>query len=755
MVGLDPELIEELVELRETSRLLQPPQLRPKVNRDLSITVSTHLHDTGPLPDSTGLVQHLSRFEVSDRVIIRAMHARKVLGVKGVRGRMFHGRSAGRWLASMGLVAVGCPSPPPDVMAEGMGGTFTGGLLTGTTSMLDSSTATSDNRGGNEDDPPMGPTTSDADSDDGDSATGTPVPQSVITVLDEYLVPQDQTLVVIATGGVLQNDSQIDRGELEATVANARTEHGGEVSMTPDGAFRYIPPARYWGEDGFDYIATDVDGNASTGHARVVVAPTAIDLNEVIAGTGGFCIQGEAPALQSAQLLSVGGNADVNGDGFADIIIGDPDLNNSEGQGYVVFGSADPGPVELAALDDDVGIRVTPEANNDRLGMFAIGSGDVNGDGFADFALGGAGNYAYANGQDAHAYVLFGGPQGGALPLQDIVSDTDGRGFRAAGSAGPATRASGGGGDINGDGLSDLVIGTPAGTTAPAYVVFGANSGASVRLDDMNNGGSARGFAIVPGNSDVAFGSSASMVGDVNGDGRADIVVGVSGSASTPGRAFVIFGKTGTEPAQFAELGSTTAGFAIDGEANGDSAGFTVGGAGDVNGDGLADILIGAPGADVSGGSNNGRGYVLFGRATEATVQLSAIARGEGGFAVTGPSGSRLGAFVSSAGDLDGDGLDDVAFGMPSFDESRGQVVVIYGTQSGGSFTSTPSADQGFTILGTLDGGRTGETLAAAGDVNRDGFADFVVGSPRAGANGTGSDQICVLFGGDYTLRAP
>lgn len=612
------------------------------------------------------------------------------------------------------------------------------------------------------DDARPGPTTSATDlpeegPDETDSTTGSPLPASVVAAADEYLVPQDQTLVVITTEGVLQNDSQIDGAVLEASVSSPTTANGGEVTMTVDGAFRYVAPGGFWGEDGFEYTATDPEGNTSTGRARVMVAPTSIDLNRVTSGGGGFCIQGEAPTATNANQLALGGDVDVNDDGFADIIIGDPDFASNEGQAYVVFGSDAPDAVELEALGEERGLRVLPDTGGDLLGVFASGSGDINGDGFDDFALGAGSNYVgYYGSRDARAYVLFGGPQGGTLPLTEIASDTDGRGFRASGSAGPAIRASGRGGDVNGDGLADVIIGTPAGN-APAYVVFGARSGAAVDLNPMTNGTSQRGFAIVPGNQSIIFGASVSIAGDVNGDGLADIVVGASGAQGTngtSGRAFVVFGKAGPEPAQLLALGSTTAGFAIDGEADGDSVGASVAGAGDVNGDGLADIVIGAPGFDVYGQTQGGRGYVVFGRSEQTTVQLTSVAQGVGGFAVNGPASGQLG-FVSSVGDLDGDGLADLAFGMPAFESGRGRVVVIYGRATGGSFTTAPRPDEGFTILGPVEGGQTGAALAAAGDVNADGFGDLVVGSPRAGSNGTGSDQICVLFGGDFTLRAP
>ncbi len=134
----------------------------------------------------------------------------------------------------------------------------------------------------------------------------------------------------------------------------------------------------------------------------------------------------------------------------------------------------------------------------------------------------------------------------------------------------------------------------------------------------------------------------------------------------------MVFGKaTGTQ-VELSAFGpdAGTLGFVINGAAAGDYSGASVSSAGDVNGDGLDDLIVGAPGADQSGTTTGaGKSYVVFGKTTGTSVDLSAIASGTGGFVINGASAfDRSGYSVSSAGDVDGDGLDDLIVGAPFAD---------------------------------------------------------------------------------------
>jgi len=167
-----------------------------------------------------------------------------------------------------------------------------------------------------------------------------------------------------------------------------------------------------------------------------------------------------------------------------------------------------------------------------------------------------------------------------------------------------------------------------------------------------------------------------------------DIVVGASvadpNGIDQAGRSYVVFGKASTEPVSLADVAAGAGGFAMDGEAEDDQSGRPVSGAGDVNGDGLADVLVGAPQADPNGQNRSGRTYVVFGKTDTERVLLSDVAQGIGGFVLDGQnerdeSGSALG----NAGDVNGDGLADFLVGGSEVDPSgvdrAGRTYVVFG----------------------------------------------------------------------------
>jgi hypothetical protein len=252
-------------------------------------------------------------------------------------------------------------------------------------------------------------------------------------------------------------------------------------------------------------------------------------------------------------------------------------------------------------------------------------------------------------------------------------------------------------------------------------------------------------------------GSSISGAGDINGDGFSDLIVGAPGSATNgnnSGTAYVVFGSDagfGTN-LNLAALDGTN-GFTINGEAAEDQLGYSVSAAGDVNGDGIDDIAIGAPQAEPHG-ENSGAVYVIFGRAGgfSATLDLASL-DGTTGFKIVGSEGELAGGAVSKAGDVNGDGFDDIILGAKSAvtnDVNAGAAYVVFGRASGGAPIVELSAldgAHGFKISGESAGDRAGASVSGAGDVNRDGFADVIIGAPDATANGVGSGAAYVVFG--------
>ena len=195
-------------------------------------------------------------------------------------------------------------------------------------------------------------------------------------------------------------------------------------------------------------------------------------------------------------------------------------------------------------------------------------------------------------------------------------------------------------GDINGDGFDDVIIGAygadPNGSFSGAsYVVFGAAGGfaANLNLSALNG---TNGFQINGEVADDRSGRSVASAGDINGDGFEDLIIGAFGADPNGGRSgasYVVFGAAGGFSANLdlsALNGSN--GFQINGEAADDYSGLSVASAGDINGDGFDDLIIGARRADPNGLSNSGASYVIFGKATRATAgddRLTGHALGE------------------------------------------------------------------------------------------------------------------------------
>ncbi len=333
--------------------------------------------------------------------------------------------------------------------------------------------------------------------------------------------------------------------------------------------------------------------------------------------------------------MAMAGAGDVNGDGFADIVVG-AWLNDAggadAGRAYVYYGGLTP--------DSTPDLTLTGAAAGDNFGDSVAGLGDVNGDGFDDFAV--AAWHHDAGGANAGAaYVYYGGRAPDTSPDLTLIGAAAGDGF------GNFVWAAG---DVNGDHFADVIVGAftndAGGNNAGrAYVYFGGRA-ADVIADLILTGAAAN----------DQFGISVGSAGDVSGDGFADLIVGSwqnDAGGNNAGRAYVYHGGPAAD---------AIADLILTGAAAGDGFGIAVGRAGDVNRDGLGDFVVGANNND-AGGANAGRAYVYYGGPgadTGPDVTLTGAAAGD-----------QFGFAVGAAGDVNGDGFADVIVGA-NFNDAGG-----------------------------------------------------------------------------------
>jgi len=295
-----------------------------------------------------------------------------------------------------------------------------------------------------------------------------------------------------------------------------------------------------------------------------------------------------------------------------------------------------------------------------------------------------------------------------------------------------------GAGDVNGDGIADIVIGAPNANNVAgqSYVVFGSKEPwpVNVYLTTLNG---SNGFAINGINPNDGSGLSVSGAGDVNGDGIDDILIGAPGNNANTGQSYVVFGSREPFPAEFNLINlNGTNGFAINGIYPFDSCGHSVSGAGDVNGDGIADILIGAPTHSALIGQ--GQSYVVFGskESWPAAMNLSDL-NGNNGFTINGINSQDVSGWsVSRAGDVNGDGLDDILIGAAGAYNKTGQSYVVFGNKGpwpADFYLITLNGNNGFAINGINAGDAgIGYSVSGAGDVNGDGLDDILIGASGA-----------------------
>ncbi|WP_174544979.1 beta strand repeat-containing protein, partial [Sphingomonas asaccharolytica] len=459
-------------------------------------------------------------------------------------------------------------------------------------------------------------------------------------------------------------------------------------------------------------------------------------------------ITGPYDYAQIGQKMSAAG--DVNGDGIDDFLftaaLGDA-TNASRGGTYVIYGKIGGiGPIDLNHLTASQGYLILAPADlQGGPDMTATAAGDLNHDGYDDILIGAQ----YTRGYDVlngRAYIVYGAATSGNLDLGNLAPT---QGSTLSNSMamyrGQLGSSVSGLGDVNGDGYDDILVGAATQTvggvqTGAAYLIYGtANGIGSLNVTSM----SASQGAVFSGTQNGGYaGWSSAALGDINGDGYNDFAIGALAENNGAGNVYVYFGHAGTFASQTLGSAPTSQGFVITGTGS-DYTGNSIAGLGDINGDGYADMAV---------TTNNGD-YVLFGKASGfGPVNLAALTPDQGvkiTFVYTGGNEK----FIAGAGDLNGDGFDDI---LVSGIQQNGSGIV-YIVPGSATFGPVNLATYGGVSVQSGETGTNGSddlfyrAIAGLGDINGDGLADFGSGARAAAGGGYYDGKVYTYYGLEAT----
>ncbi len=395
---------------------------------------------------------------------------------------------------------------------------------------------------------------------------------------------------------------------------------------------------------------------------------------------------------------------DTNNDGFDDFAVSRDTGNTSQNFSTRILGTAG---IENSGLLTSLPIGTLPNnttASGNIYGTTLAGVGDFNGDGVEDYVVGQFGNDAGGIVGSGSAVIVNGNNTSQFIGFTSGISVSAQIGYSVAGA-----------GDFNNDGYADVLIGSPGQSTV--YFMRGLSTSWTGNISSQ--------ATLLTG--DTGFGTSVAGIGDYNGDGYSDFVVGAPGAGgATNGSVRMFFGNG---------AGTFTASDTITGLA-GQGLGEDVFGIGDINGDGRSDMIV---------GGNDNSGKIFFGTHGSsigtAAVELDIPAGGPNNYVVTGGGG---------VGDFNGDGYSDFVIAIG--DNTSTKAYVVYGKQD---WSGTPVIDASY--LKNPDNAHeiryngANNThdieVSGIGDINGDGYDDFAIGLPDANGSAAGNGGMAIIYG--------
>jgi len=558
----------------------------------------------------------------------------------------------------------------------------------------------------------------------------------------------------------------------------------------------------------FISLAGDLDGD---GMADLVIGASQADSGAgavyVIYGGTGYIdfpissLPSTAVKISGAGGWNVNTRTDINGDEINDLIISSKAADSNKGAIYVIYGST----ARLSSfniistpLTFPVGFKISGVTGN-YLGTALASTGDFNGDDIDDFVF----SAPDAPGSPGKAYVIYGDES----PFSDFVvtslATSDRFLLTGANPMYQLSSVASDAGDFNGDGVADVLLGTPEINTdqGSALLIYGGQSDFGVTGMTGTQGMKLEGVSLRD-----LLGSSISSLQDMNGDGISEILVGAPGYSYNKGVMYLLFGRDDDPPTIDLDTFTATDGFKILGDTAGSLFGTSVRDIGDINGDGAADFIIGAPGSGATG-----RAHVVFGinawacntcdtfkkcqtcetgydytwngvcykdcpveapyklnwecfsedpipppDPVRGDITLSDTVPACKGFTITNSAaGNQQFAYaVHGGGDFNGDLIPDIIISDYQ-DPTPSNVYVIYGRGSGYANidVNTMGTTDGFKITGLqIKNDDNSNFISLAGDLDGDDLADLVIGASQADS-GTGA--VYVIYGGTGYTNFP